>query len=93
MSNMKALNDLIEVATVGDERIKPKLTEKEIRAIQWAKNRIEELEDVNKRLGSNWITTLMANIELMDEYIPGWRESAKKEIKQLHEVLTDSIKK
>jgi hypothetical protein len=91
--NMQALNNLIEVITEGDERVKPKLTEKEVSAIQWAKQRIEELEEVNKRLGSNWIKTLIFNIELLDENIPGWRESAKKELEQVQTLFTASLKK
>lgn len=94
MSNMKALNDLLEVIKNGDEDgNKPDLTEKEVEAVEWAKKRIAELEKVNQKLGQNWIKTLIAHFELMDEANPEWRVHLKDEITQLTNTIKEQVKR
>lgn len=94
MSNMKALDDLLKVIKHGDEDgNRPDLTGKEVEAIKWAKERIVELEDVNKRLGQNWIKTLIAHFELMDEANPDWRIHLKDEIDQLTTAIRQQTKR
>ncbi|MGM9927602.1 MAG: hypothetical protein ACI35P_06585 [Bacillus sp. (in: firmicutes)] len=60
-----------------------------VEAVQRLERECQELRGVNQQLATNWVRTLITNMELMDEYIPAWRLKAGKEITELKELLND----
>ncbi|MED2737731.1 hypothetical protein [Bacillus toyonensis] len=64
-----------------------------IRELNKEKEERKQLKSSHDKVVGHWVSTLVANIDLMDEHCPGWRMAAEKEIKQLRLLLQDSKNK
>lgn len=51
------------------------------------RERLTEQEDKTKSYINKWVSSLVDNLELMDEYMPEWRLHTSHEIDQLRELL------